>query len=151
MMQAWADYVMSAVSTTRKPFSHLETFNPTHIIDLEAIILFTIETAREEANRFRKILETCDPSTTYLVPHGFPVMSCKLCSMLLSFHFLQLWPELELKGVTGVTGKNGAITHFWLEVEDYVIDITGDQYNIINARTKRKYRKKQALYACSRR
>lgn len=54
--------------------------------------------------------------------------------MLLSFHFLQLWPELELKGVTGVTGKNAAITHFWLEVEDYVIDITGDQYNIINAR-----------------
>ncbi|ELW9911828.1 hypothetical protein ABV842_004260 [Escherichia coli] len=96
--------------------------------------MFTIETAREEANKFRKILETCDPSTTYLVPHGFPVMSCKLCSMLLSFHFLQLWPELELKGVTGVTGKNGAITHFWLEVEDYVIDITGDQYNIINAR-----------------
>ncbi|WP_227819197.1 hypothetical protein [Raoultella ornithinolytica] len=99
----------------------------------QGIILFTIETAREEANRFRKILETCDPSTTYLVPHGFPVMSCKLCSMLLSFHFLQLWPELELKGVTGVTGKNGAITHFWLEVENYVIDITGDQYNIINA------------------
>lgn len=53
--------------------------------------------------------------------------------MLLSFHFLQLWPELELKGVTGATGKNGAITHYWLEVGDYVIDITGDQYNIINA------------------
>lgn len=53
--------------------------------------------------------------------------------MLLSFHFLQLWPELELMGVTGATGKNGAITHYWLEVGDYVIDITGDQYNIINA------------------
>lgn len=53
--------------------------------------------------------------------------------MLLSLHFLQLWPELELKGVTGATGKNGAITHYWLEVGDYVIDITGDQYNIINA------------------
>lgn len=95
-------------------------------------ILFTIQAAREEANRFRELLEKCDPSTTYLIPHGFPVMSCKLCSMLLSFHFLQLWPELELKGVTGVTGKNGAITHFWLEVGDYVIDITGDQYNVIS-------------------
>ncbi|MGV2810487.1 hypothetical protein [Enterobacter cancerogenus] len=61
-------------------------------------------------------------------------MSCKLCSMLLSFHFLQLWPELELKGVSGVTGKNDAITHYWLELGDIVIDITGDQYNIINTR-----------------
>ncbi|MDK1189592.1 hypothetical protein QMS74_13315 [Cronobacter sakazakii] len=94
--------------------------------------MFTIGAAREEANRFRELLEKCGPSTTYLIPHGFPVMSSKLCSMLLSFHFLQLWPELELKGVTGVTGKNGAITHFWLEVGDYVIDITGDQYNVIS-------------------
>jgi len=51
--------------------------------------------------------------------------------MLLSFHFLQLWPELELKGVSGVTGKNDAITHYWLEVGDIVVDITGDQYNVI--------------------
>lgn len=94
--------------------------------------MFTIEAAREEAIRFRELLEKCDPSTTYLIPHGFPVMSCKLCSMLLSFHFLKLWPDLELKGVSGATGKNDAITHYWLEVGDYVIDITGDQYNIIS-------------------
>ncbi len=94
--------------------------------------MFTIQAAREEANRFRELLEKCDPSTTYLIPHGFPVMSCKLCSMLLSFHFLKLWPDLELKGVSGATGKNGAITHYWLEVGDYVIDITGDQYNVIS-------------------
>ncbi|EIY2649050.1 hypothetical protein MMK76_004462 [Klebsiella aerogenes] len=95
--------------------------------------MFTLRAAHEEASRFRELLEKCDPSTTYLIPHDFPVMSCRLCSMLLSFHFLQLWPELELMGVTGATGKNGAITHYWLEVGDYVIDITGDQYNIINA------------------
>ena len=113
--------------------------------------MFTIGAAREEANRFRELLEKCDPSTTYLIPHGFPVMSSKLCSMLLSFHFLQLWPELELKGVTGVTGKNGAITHFWLEVGDYVIDITGSIQRHQHQRTKRSYRKKQAFCACSRR
>ncbi|WP_251850715.1 hypothetical protein [Enterobacter asburiae] len=52
--------------------------------------------------------------------------------MLLSFHFLKLWHELELKGVSGVTGKNDAITHYWLELDDIVIDITGDQYNVIS-------------------
>ncbi|EJB3974988.1 hypothetical protein MTZ01_004289 [Escherichia coli] len=94
--------------------------------------MFTIEAAREEANRFRELLEKCDPSKTYLVPNSFPVESCRLASMLLSFHFLKLWPALELKGVSGVTGKKDAITHYWLEVGDYVIDITGDQYNVIS-------------------
>lgn len=93
--------------------------------------MLTIQVIRQEAIRFRELLEKCDPSKAYLVPYSFPVESCKLASMLLSFHFLQLWPELELKGVSGVTGKNDAITHYWLEVGDIVVDITGDQYNVI--------------------
>lgn len=93
--------------------------------------MLTVQVIRKEAIRFRELLEKCDPSKAYLVPYSFPVESCKLASMLLSFHFLQLWPELELKGVSGVTGKNDAITHYWLEVGDIVVDITGDQYNII--------------------
>lgn len=94
--------------------------------------MLTVQVIRKEAIRFRELLEKCDPSKTYLVPDSFPVESCRLASMLLSFHFLKLWPELELKGVSGVTGKNDAITHYWLEVGDYVIDITGDQYNVIS-------------------
>lgn len=58
-------------------------------------------------------------------------MSCKLSSMLLSYHFLQLRPELVIKGVSAATGKDDHISHFWLEIDDIVIDITGDQYNII--------------------
>jgi len=96
--------------------------------------LLTLNVIRKEASKFRELLEKCDPSKTNLVPDNFPVESCRLASMLLSFHFLKLWPELELKGVSGITGKNDAITHYWLEVGDIVIDITGDQYNIINAR-----------------
>lgn len=94
--------------------------------------MLTIQVIRQEAIRFRELLEKCDPLQTYLVPDSFPVESCKLASMLLSFHFLQLWPELELKGVSGVTGKNDAITHYWLEMGDIVVDITGDQYNVIS-------------------
>ncbi|WP_034461573.1 hypothetical protein [Buttiauxella noackiae] len=94
--------------------------------------MLTIQVIRKEAYRFRELLEKCDSSKIHLVPDNFPVMSCKLASMLLSFHFLQLWPELELKGVSGVTGKNDAITHYWLELDDIVIDITGDQYNVLS-------------------
>lgn len=61
----------------------------------------------------------------------FPVMSCKLSSMLLSYHFLKLWPDLSIKGISAATGKNGKITHYWLEINDIAIDITGDQYNLI--------------------
>ena len=52
--------------------------------------------------------------------------------MLLSYHFLMLWPDLEIKGVSAATGKNDRITHYWLEINDIVVDITGDQYNLIN-------------------
>lgn len=96
--------------------------------------MLTIDEIKEEAFKFRALLENCDKSNTRLVIDNFPVMSCKLSSMLLSYHFLKLWPELELKGVTAATGKNNQITHYWLEIGEVVIDITGDQYNIIEAR-----------------
>ncbi|MBD2782710.1 hypothetical protein [Xenorhabdus szentirmaii] len=96
--------------------------------------MITINEIKEEAFKFRHLLENCDKSKTELVLECFPVMSCTLSSMLLSYHFLKLWPELELKGVRAATGKNNEITHYWLEIGDVVIDITGDQYNIINAK-----------------
>ncbi|UPK81468.1 hypothetical protein LW139_01830 [Proteus vulgaris] len=52
--------------------------------------------------------------------------------MLLAYHFLKKWPNLELKGVSAATGKSEEITHYWLEIDDIVIDITGDQYNMID-------------------
>ncbi|MDM7272776.1 hypothetical protein QUH42_26215 [Klebsiella grimontii] len=95
-------------------------------------MLLTITEIQDEAVKFRKLIEACDKEKTSLVISDFPVMSCKLTSMLLSYHFLTLWPELELKGVSAATGKNGQVTHYWLEIDDIVIDITGDQYNIID-------------------
>ncbi|MGV7960399.1 hypothetical protein QPK13_04525 [Photorhabdus tasmaniensis] len=100
--------------------------------------MITINEIKEEAFKFRALLENCDKSNTNLVIDDFPVMSCKLSSMLLSYHFLKLWPELELIGVTAATGKNNQITHYWLEIGEFVIDITGDQYNIIDAKKLNK-------------
>lgn len=81
---------------------------------------------------FRKLIEICDKKNTSLIVDSFPIMGCKLSSMLLSYHFLMLWPDLEIKGVSAATGKNDQITHYWLEINDIVVDITEDQYNLIN-------------------
>ncbi|ELW7658637.1 hypothetical protein QLH81_002452 [Salmonella enterica] len=94
--------------------------------------MLTITEIQDEAVKFRKLIETCDKEKTSLVISDFSVMSCKLTSMLLSFHFLQLCPELVIKGISAETGKDDHITHYWLEINDIVIDITGDQYNIID-------------------
>ncbi|CAK9885326.1 MAG: hypothetical protein XXXJIFNMEKO3_01724 [Candidatus Erwinia impunctatus] len=93
--------------------------------------MLTIAEIQDEATKLRKLIETCDKKNTSLVIDCFPVMSCKLSSMLLYYHLLTLWPELSIKGVSAATGKNSQITHYWLEIDDIVIDITGDQYNII--------------------
>ncbi|BBI51616.1 hypothetical protein HORIV_40370 [Vreelandella olivaria] len=97
----------------------------------ETIFLLTINKLKKEAFKFRGLLEKCDKSKTELVPDCFPIMSCKISSMLLSYHFLKLWPELEVKGISAIAEKNDQITHYWLEIDEIVIDITGDQYNLI--------------------
>ncbi|EPX1410027.1 hypothetical protein ACWWIV_000297 [Cronobacter sakazakii] len=94
--------------------------------------MLTIAEIQKEATEFRKVIEVCDKKNTSLVIDHFPVMGCKLSSMLLSYHLLKLWPDLLIKGVSAATGKNGQITHYWLEIDDIVIDITRDQYNLIN-------------------
>lgn len=92
----------------------------------------TINEIRKEASKFRELLNNCDKSNTKLVIDCFPIMSCKLSSMLLAYHFLKKWPNLELKGVSAATGKSEEITYYWLEIDDIVIDITDDQYNMID-------------------
>ncbi|WP_272671571.1 MULTISPECIES: hypothetical protein [Providencia] len=92
----------------------------------------TINELRKEASKFRELLNNCDKSNTKLVIDCFPIMSCKLSSMLLAYHFLKKWQNLELKGVSAATGKCEEISHYWLEIDDIVIDITGDQYNMID-------------------
>jgi len=94
--------------------------------------LLTIAKIQDEATMFRKLIEICDKKNTDLVIECFPVRSCKLSSMLLSYHFLKLWPELVITGISAATGKDDHITHYWLEIDDIAIDITGDQYNIIS-------------------
>lgn len=88
-----------------------------------------------EASRLRSLLNSCDKTCTELVTSDFPVMNCKLSSMLLAYHFLKLWPKTKITGVGGVCedrSGNESISHYWLEVGQYCVDITSDQYNILS-------------------
>lgn len=84
-----------------------------------------------EAIKIRRLLDQIDPKRTRLLPAKFPIMSCKLSSLLLCHHYLELWPSIEVVGVGGAAKDNDAITHYWLEVNGIAVDITGDQYNLI--------------------
>ena len=94
--------------------------------------MLTLNKIKNEATMFRERIEKCDKNQTPLVIDRFPIMSCKLSSMLLAYHFLTLWPESEITGISAATGRRQQITHYWLEINDIVIDITGDQYNLIS-------------------
>lgn len=91
----------------------------------------TVDELKKKSFEFRKSIENCDINKTQLLRNDFPIMCCKTSSLLLSYHLLNLWPDLNIVGIGGCTGKEQEITHYWLEVNDIVIDITGDQYNIL--------------------
>ncbi|HGH5990700.1 TPA: hypothetical protein ACJI8U_002280 [Morganella morganii] len=93
--------------------------------------MLTLNKIKNEATMFRERIEKCDKNQTPLVIDRFPIMSCKLSSMLLAYHFLTLWPESEITGISAATGRRQQITHYWLEINNIVIDIIGDQYNLI--------------------
>ncbi|MCL6272293.1 hypothetical protein M3P05_20465, partial [Sansalvadorimonas sp. 2012CJ34-2] len=91
----------------------------------------TIQEIKCEAIIFRELIDKCDKEKTELIRSDFPVMSCKLSSMLLAFHFLKIWPDIKIIGISAAAKYYRNITHYWLEIDDLVIDITGDQYNIL--------------------
>ncbi|WP_207283585.1 hypothetical protein [Pseudomonas sp. FW300-N2F2] len=87
-----------------------------------------------EAEKIRRALELCDKETTPLITKDFPAMNCKLSSLILTYHILKKWPTITVYGVSGVATDhygNDTISHYWLEHQATAIDITADQYNII--------------------
>lgn len=90
-----------------------------------------------EAKVFRLKLDLHKRSRIQLITEDFPINNCKLASLLFTYHALQKWPSLVISGVGGIaTNHNGEnlVSHYWLEYQDMAIDITADQYNIIEDR-----------------
>lgn len=55
--------------------------------------------------------------------------------MLLAYHALRKWPSITIHGVGGIAlDRYGSetISHYWIEYQDTAIDLTADQYNLID-------------------
>ncbi|TKF95719.1 hypothetical protein FCV71_15275 [Vibrio lentus] len=89
-----------------------------------------IQLLRKEALSLRYAMEASNKDSLSILSDRFPVMNCRVASMLLAFHYFQTFSDIEITCVSGY-GEN-LVTHVWLEVNDLVVDITGDQYNTIN-------------------
>jgi hypothetical protein len=87
-----------------------------------------------EAKKFRLKLELSKKENIRFITEDFPIMNCKLSSLLFIYHALQKWPSMVIYGVSGrAENHNGddEISHYWLEYQKTAIDLTADQYNII--------------------
>ena len=87
-----------------------------------------------EAEKFRLKLELAKQANIPLITENFPVMNCKLSSLLFAYHVLKKWPSMVIYGVSGRAENHegdDAISHYWLEYQETAIDLTADQYNII--------------------
>lgn len=87
-----------------------------------------------EARKIRRALDLCDKKSTPLITIDFPIMNCKLSSLIFAYHALKKWPSITVHGVYGVASDNhgnNTISHYWIEIHGVSVDITADQYNSI--------------------
>ena len=82
--------------------------------------------------RFRKAIKQCDSSELPLSLADFPVESCADASMLLGTYF----KDRGLGSFNLIKGKRGEgrslQTHYWLEKDNIIVDITADQFDDIS-------------------
>ncbi|ELK4895421.1 hypothetical protein N1E75_22400 [Pseudomonas aeruginosa] len=90
-----------------------------------------------EAQAIRRAMDLSDKKGIPLMHDDFPITHCKTASLLLVYHALEKWPFSTLYGVSGIATDhygNETISHYWIEFDGLAIDITADQYNIIEDR-----------------
>lgn len=94
-----------------------------------------------EAKKFRLKLDLSKKENIRFITQDFPIMSCKLSSLLFIYHALKKWPAIIVYGVSGrALNHDGddVISHYWLEYQEIAIDLTADQYNIIDDKNLNK-------------
>lgn len=89
----------------------------------------------EETKKIRKLIDNNKYRKIPLINQDFPVMSCKLASIILAYHLIRLSPATIVYGISGIAkdlNNEKNISHYWLEVQGLALDITSDQYNLIS-------------------
>ncbi|MUH95205.1 hypothetical protein GNP63_01390 [Aliivibrio fischeri] len=82
---------------------------------------------RKNAFIFHSVIEGCNKDTSTVLTDSFPLGNCQFASLLLAFHYRQKYYDIEII-IVYARGEN-LVSHVWLEIDEYAIDITGDQYN----------------------
>lgn len=84
---------------------------------------------KRESSLIRTVIDEQKSSDLPLIPEYFPVGSCKLASFLLAYHFNLTFKKFMVRGVSGKLKIDNSVSHFWLEIDEFIIDITADQFN----------------------
>lgn len=86
----------------------------------------------EEIALIREKIESIAAEDMCFFSSNFPINACKHASMLLCYHLFKKDYNKPLFLVFGVSKtRNGEVGHWWIESEDLLIDITADQFNLI--------------------
>jgi len=97
---------------------------------------------KKEVKKFRRAINKCDKSKMPIVFKYFPHGSCEDTTLILG-EYLNQKKLGNYKCISGETEYG--LTHAWLEIEDYVIDITSDQFinrpEVFISKNTRWYRK----------
>ncbi|MEZ9524854.1 hypothetical protein [Enterovibrio norvegicus] len=107
----------------------------------------------EEAQKVRNAIELIAGDHSHFFSDGFPINACKHASQIFCYHLGIMGFEEPLSVVFGVSKKRGGeVGHWWVESEDFLIDLTADQFNIIDDRDlSYKIREKRdylSVYCC---
>ncbi|SUI78782.1 Uncharacterised protein [Shewanella putrefaciens] len=86
----------------------------------------------EEVTFIRQKIESITTVDKCFFSSDFPINACKHASMLLCYHLLKNGYNKALFLVFGVSKmRDGEVGHWWIESEENLIDITADQFNLI--------------------
>ncbi|GAA6169665.1 DUF2026 domain-containing protein [Sessilibacter corallicola] len=92
------------------------------------------EELKYQALWLRLKLKSSPVRLVYNTDAEFPIDHCDFSSYLLTYHLLRLHPDLEIDIVYGLASDDyleNSLYHVWIEVNGWLIDITADQFNMI--------------------
>ncbi|MGJ8694191.1 MAG: hypothetical protein ACSHW0_17115 [Thalassotalea sp.] len=107
-----------------------------------------------EAVKLRQQIELVKTENLPLFSSSFPINACKHSSLLFCYHLGLKGVDYPLSVIFGISStRHDEIGHWWIEVGDLIIDLTADQFNLIDddelsykIRANRDYSK---VYCCS--
>lgn len=91
--------------------------------------MIDIQLLKLEALIFHNTIDRCDKEASTVITNEFPIGNCLFASLLLAFHYRKLWGVVDIVAFYGLS--ENSVSHVWLEIEGYAIDITGSQYNLL--------------------